>query len=83
MTVAGKVGICDLLPEFLADAFGVLGPFQAAGTISAGALQAIPDGLDHFLIFIQPNSHKHILLVFFSLYPCFRSCQGERGVVNA
>ena len=57
MTVAGKVRIGDLLPEFLADALIILGAFQTAGAIAAGALQAVPDGLNHFLVFIEPNCH--------------------------
>ena len=57
MAVAGEIGVFHLLPEFLADALVVLGAFQTAGAIAAGALQAVPDGLNHFFIFIEPNCH--------------------------
>ena len=57
MTVTVKFGIGHLFPEFLADALVILGAFQTAGAIAAGALQAIADGLHHFLIFIEPNCH--------------------------
>ena len=53
MTVTLEIGVRDLLPEFLADALIVLGPLQTAGAVAAGALQALPDGLDHFLVFVQ------------------------------
>ena len=57
MTVAGKVGVCHLLPEFLADALVLLTPLQPAGTVAAGALQSILYHLYHFLIFVfyKPN----------------------------
>ena len=57
MTVSLVIGIRNLLPEFLADALIILGAFQTAGAIAAGALQAVPDGLNHFFIFIEPNCH--------------------------
>ena len=57
MAVALKVRIRDLLPEFLADALVLLGALQAAGAVSAGALESLFDGGHHFLIVIQPNSH--------------------------
>ena len=57
VAVAGEIGISHLLPEFLADALVILGAFQTAGAIAAGALQAVPDGLNHFFIFIEPNCH--------------------------
>ena len=57
MAVAFIVGVGDLFPKFLANALVVLGPFQTAGAVSAGALETLPDGFDHFLIFIEPNSH--------------------------
>ena len=40
-----KTGICDLLPEFPAHTFCVVGALQAAWEIAAGALQALLDGL--------------------------------------
>ena len=57
MTVALKVRIRDLLAEFLADALVLLGALQAAGAVSAGALESLFDRGYHFFIFIQPDSH--------------------------
>ena len=57
MTVAPEVGVSHLLPELFANTFVILRPLQTAGTVSAGTLQPLPDGLHHFLIFIQPHSH--------------------------
>ena len=53
MAIALEIGISDLFTEFLADALILLGPLQAAGAVTAGALQALPDGLDHFLVLVQ------------------------------
>ena len=62
MAVALEIGIRDLLTEFLANAFVLLGARQTAGAVSAGALESVLDHLDDFLVFIQPNSHMlHIL----------------------
>ena len=58
MAIALEIGIGDLFPEFLADAFVFLSPFQTAGAVTAGTLQALPNGPDHLLILIQPNSHE-------------------------
>ena len=52
-----KIGVSHLLPELLADALVLLRPFQTAGTVSAGALQTLPDHLHHFLVIVQPYSH--------------------------
>ena len=57
MAVAFVLRIGDLIPEFLANALIILGPFQAAGAVSTGALETLPNGLDHLLIFVKPNSH--------------------------
>ena len=53
MAIALEVGISNLLPEFLADALILLGPLQTAGAVAAGALQTLPNGLNHFLVFVQ------------------------------
>ena len=58
MTVPLELRICDLFPEFLADALILLRPFQAAGAVTTGPLETIPDGLNHFLIIIQSDSHE-------------------------
>ena len=52
-----EIGVLHLLPEFPADALVLLGPLQAAGTVSAGALQTLADHGHHFLVIVQPNSH--------------------------
>ena len=57
MTVAFEIGVCNLLPEFLADALVVFASLQAAGAVAAGAFQTFPNRLNHFLIFIEPYSH--------------------------
>ena len=62
MAITLEIGVCDLLPEFLADALVFLATLQTAGAVTAGALQALFDHLNHFLIFVQPYSHwDHIL----------------------
>ena len=53
MAIALEIGISDLLLKFLADALVLLGPLQAAGAVAAGSLQTLPDGLNHFLVFVQ------------------------------
>ena len=59
MAIALKIWIGDLLFEFLADALVFLGPLQAAGAVATGALQALPDGPDHFLVIIESECcHK-------------------------
>ena len=57
MAVALEVGISNLLPEFFANALVLFGTLEAARTVSAGALESIPDSLYHLLILIQPNRH--------------------------
>ena len=58
MTVAFEVGIGDLLAKFLANALVFLGALQPAGAVSAGTLQSVPNGLHHFLVLVQPYSHR-------------------------
>ena len=70
-----EIGVSNLLPEFLADALVFFGPFQTAGAVATGALQAFFDHLDHFLVIIQTYSHSvHILSD--SLYDREEICQG-------
>ena len=65
MAVTLEVGICDLLPEFFADALVFFGSCQTAGAVTAGALQSFLDRLYHFFVFVQPNSHgSHFLSEF-------------------
>ena len=65
VTVALEIGIRNLLPELLADAAVVLGALQAAGTVAAGALQALPDRLYHFRIVVEFDCHTRHILSFF------------------
>jgi len=60
MTVALKVWVCNLLPEFLAYAFVFLCPLQPARAVPACLLQALPYGAYHFFILVQPYSHNVI-----------------------
>ena len=57
MTKTLEIRVFDLLAELLTDALIVLRPFQTAGAITAGTLEALPDHLDHFLVLVQPYSH--------------------------
>ena len=76
MAIALETGVSHLVPEFFADALVFLGPFQATGAVTAGALQAFLDHLDHFLVIIQTYSHGiHILSE--SLYDRGGNCQGR------
>ena len=58
MAITLEIRVCDLLPEFLADALVFLGALQAAGAITAGPFQAFPDGFHYFLVFIQSDCHR-------------------------
>ena len=42
--------ICNLILKLLAHTFGRLCALPAAGTVSAGALESFPDGIDNLLI---------------------------------
>ena len=46
------IRVRDLIPEFLAHALIFLRALSTAGAVAPGTLQAVPDGLDHFLVFI-------------------------------
>ena len=52
-----EIGVGHLLPELLADALVLLSPLQAAGAVSAGALQTLADHRHHFLVIVQTNRH--------------------------
>lgn len=55
--------ICDLLLELLTHTFGCLCALYAAGTVSAGALESFPDGLNDLLIWIEFDFHvRHLFL---------------------
>ena len=57
MAISLEIGVCDLLPELLANALVLLGALETAGAIAAGTLQAVLYGLDHFCIFVQSDCH--------------------------
>ena len=57
MTVALEIGIGDLIAEFLAHTFVVLGLFEAAGTVAAARLQAFLDRLDDLGVLVQSDFH--------------------------
>ena len=69
VTVAFVAGVCNLITEFLTDAFIILGMLQSAGTVSPGSFQPFPDRFDHFLILIQSDSHRYFLLFEKSIHP--------------
>ena len=55
--------ICNWILELLAHTFGCLCALPAAGTVSAGALESFPDGIDNFLIGIELDFHvRHLFL---------------------
>ena len=58
-----EVWVCDLLLELLTYTFGCLCALYAAGTVSAGALESLPDGLNDLLIWIEFDFHvRHLFL---------------------
>ena len=62
VAIAFKVRVRDLLTEFLTDTFIFLRPLQAAGAVSASALEPLLNGGNHFFIFIQSDGHmQHFL----------------------
>ena len=55
--------ICNLILELLAHTFSSLCAIPAAGTVSAGALESFPDGIDNLLIGIELDFHvRHLFL---------------------
>ena len=64
MAITLKFRVGNLLPELLADALILFRTLQAAGAITAGALQAFFNLLDHFFIFVEPYSHADHILSF-------------------
>ena len=52
-----EFGILDLFPEILADALCILAALKHAGTVPAGALKTVLDGLDHLGIWIERDLH--------------------------
>jgi hypothetical protein len=63
VAVALKIGVGDLILELLAHTFGRLCALPAAGTVSSGALESFPDGVDNLLIGIELDFHvRHLFL---------------------
>ena len=55
--------ICNLILKLLAHTFGRLCALPAAGTVSSGALESFPDGIDNLLIGIELDFHvRHLFL---------------------
>ena len=55
--------ICNLILELLTHTLGRLCALPAAGTVSAGALESFPDGIDNLLIGIELDFHvRHLFL---------------------
>jgi hypothetical protein len=52
VAVAFEIRICYLVTEFLAHAFGVLGHFQSAGTISAPCVESLFHRFNNVGIFV-------------------------------
>ena len=57
MAIAFKIGIRDLLTEFLADAFIILRFLQTAGAIAALSFEPFLDLRNKLGVFIQSDSH--------------------------
>jgi hypothetical protein len=47
-----KIRVRHLLPKFLTDALVFLDALDSAGTIPAGALQALADGIHHGAVWV-------------------------------
>jgi len=63
VAVALEIRISNLILKLLAHTFGCLCAFSAAGTVSAGALESFPDGIDNLLIGIELDFHvRHLFL---------------------
>ena len=58
-----EIRIGNLILKLLAHTFGCLCALPAAGTVSAGALESFPDGIDNLLIGIELDFHvRHLFL---------------------
>ena len=63
MAVALVIRVGDLILELLTHTFGRLCALPAAGTVSAGALESFPDGIDNLRIGIELDFHvRHLFL---------------------
>ena len=64
MTISLEIGIGDLLTEFLADTFIILGALEATGTIAALGFKALFDGLYYFFVFVKSDLWFHCFYSF-------------------
>ena len=56
--------ICNLILKLLTHTFGCLCALPAAGTVSSGALESFPDGIDNLLIGIELDFHvRHLFFI--------------------
>ena len=55
--------ICNLILKLLAHTLACLCALPAAGTVSAGALESFPDGIDNLLIGIELDFHVRQLFL--------------------
>ena len=55
--------ICNLILKLLTHTFGCLCALSAAGTVSSGALESFPDGIDNLLIGIELDFHVRQLFL--------------------
>ena len=63
VAVALEIRIGNLILKLLAHTFGCLCALPAAGTVSTGALESFPDGIDNLLIGIELDFHvRHLFL---------------------
>ena len=63
MAVALKIGVGDLILEFLTHTFVFFRALHAAWTVSSGALESFPDGINNLLIGIELDFHvRHLFL---------------------
>ena len=69
MAVALEIRVGDLVLKLLTHALGNLRALQAAGSVSAGTLQALADGVDDLLIGIELDFHVSSLFPRFLLWP--------------
>jgi hypothetical protein len=56
--------ICNLILKLLTHTFGCLCALPAAGTVSSGALESFPDGIDNLLIGIELDFHVRHLFFY-------------------
>ena len=56
--------ISNLILKLLTHTFGCLCALPAAGTVSSGALESFPDGIDNLLIGIELDFHVRQLFLY-------------------